>query len=425
MRRGARRATALSALGLAVAWLAGTGCNGGGAEVPLYTVRRESFVRRVRAEGQLEAVRATPVLVPSVVRRPYQIAWLAPEGRPVAAGQVVLRFDPTELEASAEDAQAKRQTAELEIARESVSAEATARNLERDAELAAEELDNVSSFQKRDEELFSRFQILESEIDRELAALRRSHAESSRESNRELSRSELALLAIERRKSEAMLDRTEEALAQLEVAAPHAGILIHERDWRGRPLRPGATVFSGQTVARLPDLSEMKAEVFVLEADAGGLQKGQEATVVIESRPDLVYRGRVIRVDTLAGPRLEASPVQYFGATIELERTDPEVMKPGQRVVAEILVAELPEALVLPRQALVEEGDRHYVFKKSGREFERIEVVLEAAGLGRVTVAGGLEPGDVIAARDPGLRIETLAAEPEEPASAIEAGGGG
>ncbi len=174
----------------------------------------------------------------------------------------------------------------------------------------------------------------------------------------------------------------------------------------------------------LPDLSEMKAEVFVLEADAGGLAVGQEATVVVEARPARTYRARVGRVDTLAKPRLKGSPVQYFGATLELERTDPEVMKPGQRVRAEILIAEIPDALVLPRQAVVEDGDRHFVFKKNGRAFERVEVELGTAGLGRVTIASGLEEGDVVAARDPGRGLETLGEPAEEAPAALAAGGG-
>ncbi len=381
-------------------------------DVPLYTVRPQNFVRWVTAEGHLEAVRAKPIQVPSAVRQPYQIAWLAPEGQPVKAGEIVLRFDPTGLESTLEEALAGRRSAELKIARESKSAEARRRNLQRDAELAGSELELVRAFPKRDETIFSRNELIGAEVDEQLAEQRQRHAEATRETTRALARAELELLALERRKSDLELRRSEKALGLLEVAAPHDGILILERGWSGEPLRVGDTVFSGQKVAELPDLSEMKAEVFVLEADAGGLAVGQPATVTVESRPEVAYRSKVRRVDTLAKPRLRGSPVQYFGASLELESTDPEVMKPGQRVSAVILLDDLRDVLVVPRQALVERDGRHLVFKRVKGGFEEVEVTLGVAGLGRVVVTGGLGAGDVVAAREPGRTVEP----PAEPA---------
>ena len=380
----------------------------GGEEVALIRVERSAFVRWMRADGYLRAVRATPILVPSEVRQAYQVAWLAPEGEPVARGEPVLRFDPSELTREAQDARARLQTTELRIRKRAATAAADAVNLERDAELASEELEAIAAHRKRDETIFSRFEIVAAGIDAELAAERQRHANESRQSSEALAGTELDLLAIEQRENERALERTQKALGLLEVVAPHDGILVVERDWHGQPMRVGNTVYSGQKIAELPDLSEMEAEVFILEADAGGLEVGQQARLVVESDPLTVYDARVSRVDTLAKPRLRGSPVQYFGATLELESTDPEVMRLGQRVRADILVDDLREVLVVPRQAIVERDDAQYVFVKRRDRFEQVPITAGVSGLGRTVVTAGLEEGDLIAARDPGLGVERL-----------------
>ena len=59
-----------------------------------------------------------------------------------------------------------------------------------------------------------------------------------------------------------------------------------------------------------------KAEVFVLEADAGSLAVGLAAEVVVEAQPGRTWAAKVQRIDTLAQPRHPEVPVHYFGVTL-------------------------------------------------------------------------------------------------------------
>ena len=81
-------------------------------------------------------------------------------------------------------------------------------------------------------------------------------------------------------------------------------MLILKRNWRGDTTRVGDNVWNGQPLAEIPDLSTMEAEVYVLEADAGGLKAGKPATVAVESAPGVTYPARIQRVDALAKPRI-------------------------------------------------------------------------------------------------------------------------
>lgn len=372
-----------------------------GSDVPVIRVERSPFELRVPAQGNLRSVQATQVSVPIGVPGPFRVAWLAPDGSRVRAGEVVVRFDPTEMAKSLADARDDGASATLKIGKQEVQGRAEIDKLDRDARLAREELEAAQQFQKKDETIYSRHEIIESDIDQDLARNKEEHARSARRTREKLDATELELLAIERRRAELKRLHAEQGLRSLEVIAPHDGVLILKRDFRGEPLRVGDSVWNGQPLAEIPNLAEMEAEVFVLEADAGGLAPGQRAEVTLESRPDVVWPAETRRVDPLAKPRLRGSPVQYFAVVLKLAKTDPRVMKPGQRVHAGLVLQDRKEALAVPRQAVFDRDGKKIVYRRRDGGFEPVEVVLGPASMGRVVIEKGIAPGDEVALIDP------------------------
>ena len=386
---------------LVAAWLLAGSLPHRKASVPTETVQPRDFARLVPAEGVLRAVRATPVSVPSGAAGPFRVGWIAEDGTRVRAGEPVLRFDPSEIETELENAADELAGARLKAEKERAHSSAEVRKLERDLALAREELTAAREFQKKDETVFSRAEIVESEIDQELARSREVHAREARRGQESLSGTELDLLGIDMRQAEARIRRARESLAALTVTAPHDGVLVLKRNWRGEATRVGDTVWNGQMLAEIPDLAQMQAEVYVLEADAGGLAPGTPASVTLETRPGVEHAARIGRVDSLARPRFRGSPVQYFGVVLALDRTDPEVMKPGQRVRALLRLDERPRVLTVPRQAVFERDGRTVLYRSKGRGFEPIPVQLGPSGAGRIVIESGLRSGDAVALADP------------------------
>jgi hypothetical protein len=169
----------------------------------------------------------------------------------------------------------------------------------------------------------------------------------------------------------------------------------------------------------------MKADVYVLEADAGGLREGMPAAVVVEAHPDVTYNGRIRRLSALARRKSRYSPVQYFEVELELERTDPERMKPGQRVRATLLIEDLDDVLTIPREAVFDGEDGGKIaYRRSRGGFEPVEIVLGPAALGRVVVESGLEEGDAVALQDPTRSVRPQEEEADAP-TGLQAPGGG
>ncbi len=380
--------------------------------VPTYRVERLPFVHRVTAEGTLKAATTTPLTVPPQVERTVRLAWVAREGTRVEAGDLVARFDPTDMAERLEEGRSKLESTGLETVKTQVERGAKMAAIETRSQVADLELDHARRFQKTDADVFSHHDIVESEIDEELAVERKEHATDSRRTQDSLSKTELDLLAIKQRKARLVIDQASKGLSALEVRAPHAGILTLIRSWNGEVPQVGTEMWRGQEIAEIPDLSSMEAEVFVLEADAGGLEVGKPATVVIEAEPENSYPAKIRRVDPVAKPRFRGSPVQYFGVTLEFTAEPSASMKPGQRVRATLMLDEVADALVVPRQALVQEEGETKVFVAAGSGFEPRRVETGASSLGLVVVTGGLSEGERVALSPPGARGREATAKP-------------
>jgi HlyD family secretion protein len=371
--------------------------------VPVEAVVRRDFVHLVPAEGNLRAVRSTPLAVPLVSSGFFRIAWIAPDGARVRAGDVVVRFDATEIEKTLADAEGDLAAARLKAGKARSGAGAELDKLERDAAMARIELENASRFQKKDPLLYSRNDIIESQLDQELAVAKERHARELRHTREELGRADSALLAVDTRRAELKIRQARESLGALRMVAPHDGVLILKRNPFGVVPHVGDVAFSGMALAEIPELAAMEAEVYVLEADAGGLAVGRPASVEVEAAPGVERAARIVRVDAVAKPKLRGSPVQYFAVTLRLDRTDPRVMKPGQRVKALLRLAEERGALVAPWQVVFERGGRKVVYRRraGGAGFEEVPVTLGPAGLGTTVLASGVAEGDLLAMRDP------------------------
>jgi len=404
MKRALIAAVVVAVLGGATAGLL-RGAAPASDDVAIYTVAKASFVRRVTAEGNLRAVKATRLSAPRGSGRlpSMKIAWLAADGARVKAGDVVVRFDSTEYDKQLRDGQADLDAASAKLRKETVKSSTAVAGRDSDAVLARDELDRTRKFQSKDQMIFSRNQIIESEVDEQLAGAKQTHAENAKQIERHLSVSNAAVIEVERKKAELAIAHARAALESMAIVAPSDGIIVLERNWRGAMPKPGDSLWPGQPVAEIPVLDAMEASVYVLEVDGSGLAEGQPAEIVVEARPDRAFAGKIRMVDKLAQPRQQGSPVQYFGVVIELASIDREIMKLGQRVRA-TLVLDQQDALVVPRQAIVERDGKTVVYRRAAVGFEPVAVELGAATSGRVVIARGLAAGDVIALRDPTAR---------------------
>jgi len=385
---------------LALALLLAFACHRA-ANVPVYTVVPSHFARRVTAEGNLKAKNSATVNAPQdAAEGPLKVAWIADDGTLLKKGDLVARFDATDFTLLLRTGNEDLATAGNKREKTDVDASTTRVNLQRDAKQADAELLSARMFRFDDAEVFSRYQRIESQVDEQLASDKKTHANNLLGVRETLSAADMAIIDIEKKKADLKVRNANNGLRSLEVRSPYDGILVLQRDWRGDVPRVGSNLWRGSPIGEVPDLREMKAEVFVLEADAAGIAVGQNATVTLESLPGVAYSGKISTIDKLARPRFRGVPVQYFGVTVLLDKSDPKVMKPGARVRAVLQVEDIANAFSIPRQALFEKNGKRIVYRKRGGAFEPVEVTIATSSAGRVVVTKGVQKGDELALVD-------------------------
>jgi len=392
---------------LTLAILAGVGAGGlyawnrvtkeAAPSIPTVVVEKKAITRRVPAEGTLKAETATPIQTPTGRHRRLRISWIKEDGSTVKEGEVVVRFDREEFEKNLVNGKDDQKSAEYKLAIERTQNAGSVQTRNRQAELARLDL-QVANARKSDadDEIFSRNELLTSNIDRQLSEARVTHAGVASKMDKSISRSKLKLLELEKQAAEQAIGRAQEGLSRMEIKAPHAGIFVYENS----NIKVGATVYRGQTIAKLPLTASMEAEIFVLESDVKGLKEGTKASFVIESQPDVSYEATIKKIDALAKPRHEEVPIQYFTITLALSETDTSVMKPGQRVRAQLSLDPL-DGLVIPRQCVFQIDGDMVVFREDQGSFDTVKVKLGPGTPGLVVIEEGLQSGDRIATRDP------------------------
>jgi HlyD family secretion protein len=354
--------------------------------VATFVVERGRFVREVEARGQLEAVKATPVIVPPESGRAQKVAFLARDGSRLKAGDTIVEFDPYDARREEADGEADLAAARARIEKARSEAGKNERSLTLDRDVAKEELDRAETFQLTDEELYSRHQIIESKLDKELFTKKVEVTDKKLDETGKLSAADRALGEIDAGKARLKIQFAEKGLRSLRIAAPHDGLLVLERNWRGEVTFVGDTLWPGQKIAELPDLSELEAHVFVLEADGAGLKPGLAARVAIEGQPGREHEAKVRRVEPLAKTRDSQSPVKYFDVVLALAHTDPETMKPGQKVRAVIRMDEAEGVLAIPRGAIFEKDGKRVVYRREDGGFSPVEVTIGKQSISRAVV---------------------------------------
>ncbi len=108
--------------------------------VPTYTVKKENFQVSITESGEIRAKNSTSVTTPRVPGS-LKIVYMVPEGNYIQAGDVVVKFDPTEAMINLKNAESKLDITESDRAKMLADQKSSLTNLEsnlKSAELSFE-----------------------------------------------------------------------------------------------------------------------------------------------------------------------------------------------------------------------------------------------------------------------------------------------
>lgn len=401
-------------LGL-LAVLTWTGCTtapaGGGAVA--VEARRSEMEVRVPALGTLEAVKESPIAVPRVPTGALKVKELIPEGTIVREGDVVVVFDETQLNIELDNNRAAFRSASRRIDRNGIQSTIEKGGIDVMKGVAALERENATEFALLDTEIFSRQEILDSQVKLDVAEGTIVFADASLLLRGQYYDIEERILDVEAGQAKEKMGRAETSLASLVLRAPLPGLVVYRKDWRGGIVSVGDSLWPGNVLLAIVDPTRTVLSGFVLEKDASGLELGAPATVTVDAWPSRPFEGKVSYRSELSRPIQEGSPVKYFEVKVEILDGDPTLLKPGLKGEARILTAKLAGAIVIPRSALRGSAEEPFVLVEERGVASRRQVVTGPGDLVRVSVTKGLAEGERVLLGD--------AAEPAPAAAATGA----
>ena len=368
---------------------------------PVITVAQGEVVFEIHAEGELEAVKSTPITAPAASRRPQTLAWIMPQFTPVKAGEVVARFDGSTFQLEVDETSFEIQKIMYSMLAKEREIDNTQFSFDAESQVIDYEYELAKQFNIDDPLLYTKIEMIEAGDNEDFLKAKSDHIDKVEDNYEEKSASEKAVLESSKQKQVAKLEMNSASLSALEIKAPHDGLFVLEPSWDGSLPEPGKSVFPGAKLAKLPDLSAMQAKVFVPEVEAIGIKEGVGVTVALHAFQDAIYDGTVSSISQTAQPKERDNPVKYFTVTVAIDATGDERLKPGQRLDASIRVVEQNQGLVVPIQTVFRVEDRTWVFVKNGDQFKQQSIQTGFCSSSMCTIDSGLSDGDVVALTQP------------------------
>lgn len=186
------------------------------------------------------------------------------------------------------------------------------------------------------------------------------------------------------RVAEASLALAQARLAKTRILAPFSGIIGI------RQVSIGDYVKEGQDLATLEDISSLKIDFRIPELFLTNLRRGQGIEVQTDAFPGKTFAAVLDAIDPLVDQNGRSLVLR--GRLKNIDGT----LRPGMFVRTRLIIAERPDAMTIPEEALVPVGSSQYVFRVSGGKAERVKVDTGVRRAGRVEIVNGLSQGDVV-----------------------------
>ncbi|HEY9199385.1 MAG TPA: efflux RND transporter periplasmic adaptor subunit [Gammaproteobacteria bacterium] len=237
---------------------------------------------------------------------------------PVQVGQVLARLDTSRLEAQVRKSEAALQSARARVAQMQATQTETGNNLSRLQRMHKNTGGKIPSEQDLDtaQASFTRAQT-------EVASARAAVAEA-----------------------EATLKLNQTDLDKAVIRSPIDGIVLT------RTVEPGQTLaasFQAPVLFTLAeDLTRMELRVDVDEADVGRVQAGQAASFTVDAYPERRFEAHV---QQLSFGAQEIDGVVTYEAVLRVDNRE-QLLRPGMTATADITVAEVRDAVLIPNAAL-------------------------------------------------------------------------
>ena len=364
------------------------------------TVARKDFVRSIRLSGTVEAIEATTVSAPRLQgqgNNSLVVTSLVPPGTTVRAGDLLVEFDRQDQIRNALDRKAELTDLEQQI-RKRVAQEDAARASDDSTLTQAKSAVERARLEMVKNDMLPKIEAEKNTLALEEAEARLKELQDTYALKRRAAQAEIRVLQIRRDRSANTMTQAETNAARMRITSPIGGVAVVKSTWKSTgmaEIAEGEEVRPGMPVVEVVNPSAMRVRARVNQADINEIRVGQTVRVGLDAYPDLRLTGRVEQISPLGVQSTLSAKVRNFIVIVVVQGANPNLM-PDLTASLDVELRRLPDALVVPRDAVGRAGDRAFVRVQRGGSFQRQDVTLAAENGHEAAIASGIAEGSVL-----------------------------
>jgi len=346
--------------------------------------------------GELKSEKSLYIFCPSVRRIwRYTLTYLAPEGKPVKAGDILAEFDTKEIREKLMLRESKFETEKKELEKIRILEEETLESLK--LQLAEIEVRRNKAERKANqpEQFAAMNEVKKVRMDLELVNLEYALSKGRIKNQARGMRAKIYSKEILTGKLEKEVKTLKESIIKMKVKAPENGIVVYSTDWRGNKRSVGETIWKGETIMELPDLNHMLVAAVIPESQAGKIKRKLDVEIRLDSNPDILFKGKVKSLLRIFRAKSNEKPAIVFDTIISIINPDAEIMRPGMAASVDIIISSKDNVLQIPESAIIYNDDGLYVMKRAllGKK-KLVQIKIGMRSSGKVEILGGVKQND-------------------------------
>ncbi|MGI6685681.1 MAG: efflux RND transporter periplasmic adaptor subunit [Bacillota bacterium] len=143
-------------------------------------------------------------------------------------------------------------------------------------------------------------------------------------------------------------------------------------------------------VMTIVGIDKVKVQTNVTEGEVNKLKVGQKVTVIVSAVGEEPFTGTIATISPAADSLSSTFPI-----SIEISNSEHK-LKPGMFAEAKLVLETKEGVLVLPKQAVIDSGDKKYVYVVKDNKAIQTEITTGIEDDERVEIVSGLQAGDMI-----------------------------
>ena len=162
-------------------------------------------------------------------------------------------------------------------------------------------------------------------------------------------------------------------------------------------VRASDFVQAGDKLLQMANLKQVQIRAYFDEPEIGKLALGKPVKIVWPAKPQRVWHGRIVRTPTT----IVTYGTRNVGeALVSVDDAD-ETLLPNTNVTITVTLLDVPNALIVPREALRADGNGNFVYQVVGGRLRRVGVKIGNLNLTQVQILSGLDDNAVVALTAP------------------------